>query len=376
MAVVTGFAWWRIDRCTGSSPAPAAAGTPEPGPQSIAILPLVDLSAAGGNSWLGDGLSEELSTRLAQVPGLRVAARTSAFEFKGKNVDVRRIGQSLGVRHVLEGSVRRDGGEVRVTVQLIDARTGYHVWAGNFDRAWRDVLALQDDIARSVHGCVTGRARRTGRQSAPAPSRRLDARALDPYLEGLALLRQPGDAERAAAQAKMRFGRRSRSRPSFAAAHAGLCRALSRRFDVTRDPGDARRSRAGLPAGAGARRHAGRYGEGAGGLVRLGRQVQPRRSTSIAGSSRAIPGDADAQLGLGQALEGLGRETEAEQSLREGRRDRAGVLGGTHGARAVPVPAGPAAKRSRRSGSVPNSPLRAPRRGATSAARLQMQGRS
>ena len=97
------------------------------------------MSPAGGNTYLGDGLSEELSTKLAQIPGLRVAARTSSFEFKGRSLDVRRIGQSLGVRHVLEGSVRRNGNNVRVTVQLIDAATGYHVWAGNFDRQWRDV---------------------------------------------------------------------------------------------------------------------------------------------------------------------------------------------------------------------------------------------
>ena len=149
MAAVTGFAWWRsIENPLDT--AAAVAPPLEPGARSIAVLPLVDMSAAGGNAYLGDGLSEELSTRLAQMPGLRVAARTSAFEFRGRNLDVRRIGQSLGVRHVLEGSVRRDGDNVRVTVQLIDTRTGYHVWAGNFDRAWREVLLLQDDIARSV----------------------------------------------------------------------------------------------------------------------------------------------------------------------------------------------------------------------------------
>ena len=139
MALVTGFAWWRtLDVAANVA---AESDTPmEPGPRSIAVLPLVDMSAAGGNTFLGDGLSEELSTKLAQIPGLRVAARTSAFEFKGKNLDVRKIGQSLGVRHVLEGSVRRAGDSVRVTVQLIDTATGYHAWAGNFDRAWNDVL--------------------------------------------------------------------------------------------------------------------------------------------------------------------------------------------------------------------------------------------
>ena len=88
-----------------------------------------------------------------------MAARTSAFEFKGRNLDVRKIGQSLGVRHVLEGSVRRNGNDVRVTVQLIDTATGYHVWAGNFDRAWRDVLDLQDERVR---------ARDSGQQQDPA----------------------------------------------------------------------------------------------------------------------------------------------------------------------------------------------------------------
>ena len=149
MALVTGFAWWRSIDVPSEAAAPALPPI-EAGVRSIAVLPLVDMSPAGGNDYLGDGLSEELSTKLAQVPGLRVAARTSAFEFKGRNLDVRKIGQALGVRHVLEGSVRRDGDNVRVTVQLIDTATGFHAWAGNFDRPWRDVLALQDDIAVSV----------------------------------------------------------------------------------------------------------------------------------------------------------------------------------------------------------------------------------
>jgi TolB-like protein/DNA-binding winged helix-turn-helix (wHTH) protein len=127
MAAVTGVAWWR----SIETPATLATEPAEPGPRSVAVLPLVDMSPAGGNTYLGDGLSEELSARLAQIPGLRVAARTSAFEFKGRNLDVRRIGQALGVRHVLEGSVRRDGDNLRVTMQLIDAANGYHVWAGS-----------------------------------------------------------------------------------------------------------------------------------------------------------------------------------------------------------------------------------------------------
>ncbi|HET7202141.1 MAG TPA: tetratricopeptide repeat protein [Steroidobacteraceae bacterium] len=308
MAVVTGFAWWRsIDARVETSR--AAAGAPEPGLQSIAILPLVDLSPAGGNAWLGDGLSEELSTRLAQVPGMRVAARTSAFEYRGKNVDVRRIGQSLGVRHVLEGSVRREGDEVRVAVQLIDARTGYHVWAGNFDRAWRDVLVLQDDIARSVTDALE--VVLAGPSSATSTA--VDARALDPYFEGLALLRQPGDAS-LLRRGENAFRAAIDIAPQFAAAHAGLCRVLSRRFEVAPDPtvlAEAERScRRALALDAS--------------LVDTERALaalyasDDRFNQAIEIYRRLLernPTDAGVQLELGEALDGLGLDQEAEQSL-------------------------------------------------------------
>ena len=104
------------------------------------------MTPGGGNAYLGDGFAEEISSQLAQIPGLRVAARTSAFEFKDRNLDVRRIGEALGVHHVLEGSIRRDGDNLRVTVQLINASNGYHVWAGTYDEKWADAIAVQDDI--------------------------------------------------------------------------------------------------------------------------------------------------------------------------------------------------------------------------------------
>ena len=193
------------------------------------------MSAAGGNTFLGDGLSEELSTKLAQIPGLRVAARTSAFEFKGKNLDVRKIGQSLGVRHVLEGSVRRNGDSVRVTVQLIDTATGYHVWAGNFDTAWRDVLELQDDIAHSVTDALQVVLTETEQQRGAGKEHQLDTRAIDPYLAGLGALRQPGDLSRLK-QAEQSFTAAIDIDPEFAGAYAGLCRTYARQFDRTRDP--------------------------------------------------------------------------------------------------------------------------------------------
>ena len=231
MAGVTGYAWWRsID--TSSRPM-----LPEPGDASIAVLPLVDMSPAGGIAYLADGLSEELSAALAQIPGLRVAARTSAFEFKGQSVDVRRIGEALGVRNVLEGSVRRDGDRLRVTVQLIDAATGYHVWARTYDRNWSDVFAIQDDIARSVTEALKvvlvadgGEADRNSSADPEAP----DVRALDPYLAGLALMRKSGDLS-VMKEAENRFNEAISIAPEFARAHAGLCRVRIRMYQRTRD---------------------------------------------------------------------------------------------------------------------------------------------
>jgi TolB-like protein/Flp pilus assembly protein TadD len=314
MAAVTGVAWWRSIEVPQNA-ATAAVPTPEPGPRSIAVLPLVDMSAAGGNAYLGDGLSEELSTRLAQVPGLRVAARTSAFEFRGRNLDVRRIGQSLGVRHVLEGSVRRDGDNVRVTVQLIDTRTGYHVWAGNFDRAWREVLLLQDDIARSVTDALQVVLTDRPERAVAGQSHQLDVRAIEPYLAGLAALRQPGDAS-LLKRAQQSFRDAIAIDPKFAGAHAGLCRVLGRTFERSGDPqlldeaaAACRTSLALDPtlldtekALANIANSRGRHADATAAFRRL--------------LQRSNGQDADLHIGLGDALAGLGQNAEAEASYR------------------------------------------------------------
>ncbi|HEX6060207.1 MAG TPA: tetratricopeptide repeat protein [Gemmatimonadaceae bacterium] len=119
-------------------------------PPTIAVLPFVNMSADPANEYLSDGMSEELLNLLAQVPGLQVAARTSSFTFKGKNVPVDSIGRVLRVRHVLEGSVRQAGDRVRITAQLIDAETGYHLWSDTFDARVEDVVAVQDSIGRVI----------------------------------------------------------------------------------------------------------------------------------------------------------------------------------------------------------------------------------
>ena len=272
------------------------------------------MSPAGGNAYLGDGLSEELSTKLAQIPGLRVAARTSAFEFKGRNLDVRKIGQSLGVRHVLEGSVRRDGDSVRVTVQLIDTATGYHVWAGNFDRAWRDVLVLQDEIAVSVTDALQVVLKDKDPGQRAEELHQIDTRAIDPYLAGLAALRQPGDASRLKI-AELSFKRALEVDPEFAGAYAGLCRTYARQYERTHDP-------APLVAADGVCRKSLELdaSQVETEKARASMAVVAGRFDSAAEAYRGLlnrnPQDADAHIGLGDALDGMGESAEAEASYR------------------------------------------------------------
>ena len=117
---------------------------------SIAVLPFADMSPGKDHEWFSDGVAEEIINALTHVPGLVVIARTSAFAFKGKNEDIRRIAETLGVAHVLEGSVRRAGSRVRVTAQLITAANGSHLWSERFDREMADVFAVQDEIASAI----------------------------------------------------------------------------------------------------------------------------------------------------------------------------------------------------------------------------------
>ncbi|MFN0085745.1 MAG: protein kinase domain-containing protein [Blastocatellia bacterium] len=121
----------------------------ETGP-SIAILPFINLGPDAENEYFCDGLAEELLTSLAKIERLHVAARTSAFSFKGKNTDAREIGQRLKVATVLEGSVRRAGNRLRITAQLVDTADGYHLWSDRFDRQVEDIFAIQDEIVLAL----------------------------------------------------------------------------------------------------------------------------------------------------------------------------------------------------------------------------------
>ena len=138
------------DLRTGSTPTPVVSAVPEPDIPSIAVLPFRNMSADPEQEYFCEGLAEELIDALARLEGLRVAARTSAFQFGGKGHDLSEIGEKLKVETILEGSVRKAGNRLRVNAQLINASDGYHLWSERYDRDMDDIFAVQDDIARTV----------------------------------------------------------------------------------------------------------------------------------------------------------------------------------------------------------------------------------
>jgi len=143
LAIAAGV--WVTKSRTRSAPAKVSAGT-----ASIAVMPFVNMSSDKEQEYFSDGLSEELLNHLVRIPGLRVAARTSSFQFKGRNEDLRTVAEKLNVNNILEGSVRKEGRKVRITAQLINASDGFHMWSETYDRDLDDVFAVQEDIARAV----------------------------------------------------------------------------------------------------------------------------------------------------------------------------------------------------------------------------------
>ena len=175
---------WAATRYLRTPSAPVNASVHVQPPHSIAVLPLIDVTPGDGNGYLGDGLAQELSARLGRIHGLRVASSTSAFSFRNREADVRAIAQTLGVRQVLEGSVMRVGDQLRVTAQLIDADSGYNVWSQTYNRTWQDLVAIQDDVVRSIIGTLkVVLASDMAQRAAQPPTQHVEA--FDLYLAGL-----------------------------------------------------------------------------------------------------------------------------------------------------------------------------------------------
>src|SRR5713101_3199515 len=135
----------------------------------------------GEHEYFSDGLAEELLNDLANIQGLRVAARTSSFQFKGKTEDLRTVGEKLNVGNILEGSVRKEGNKVRITAQLIKAADGFHLWSETYDRELDDIFTVQEDIARSVAGSL--KVTLLGATAAPSVQGK-NADAYNAYLQG------------------------------------------------------------------------------------------------------------------------------------------------------------------------------------------------
>ena len=194
-------------------------GNAEIANKSIAVLPFVNMSSDPEQEYFSDGISEELLNLLSKIPGLRVSARTSSFQFKGENLDVVEIGQQLNTGLVLEGSVRKSGLKVRITAQLVDARSGFHLWSETYDREIEDIFAVQDEISAAIVGALQVHLELQV-EAAPRVIAAANPEAHEAYLRGRYLVAQgtrPGRDK-----AVHEFERALSHDPNYALAHAEL----------------------------------------------------------------------------------------------------------------------------------------------------------
>jgi adenylate cyclase len=214
---------WRVRVDAPASPAPAAAQPPGDERPSIAVLPFSNMSGDPEQEYFSDGISEDLITDLSKLSGLTVIARNSSFTYKGRAVRVDRVGRDLGVRYVLEGSVRKAGDRVRITAQLVDARSGGHLWAERYDGQLEDVFRLQDEVTGRIVAALRVELTEKERERVEhVPTESADA--WDYYLRGRAYLLS--DLRENVLRARERFERAIELDPGFGAAFAELSRAF------------------------------------------------------------------------------------------------------------------------------------------------------
>jgi adenylate cyclase len=218
--------WHRNKTDAVANPSNASGPTPKVEAPSIAVLPFTNMSGDAEQEYFSDGISEDVITDLSRIGGLVVIARNSSFAYKGQSVDIRAIGRDLGVRSVLEGSIRRAGNRVRITAQLVDATNGAHLWADRYDRDLSDVFAVQDDVTRRIVDALKV-------TLSPAEKARLadsgtpNVDAYDCYLRGRELLAvNPKNRERFEQATKL-FVRALELDPSYSQAYAALSMAYN-----------------------------------------------------------------------------------------------------------------------------------------------------
>jgi adenylate cyclase len=205
----------------------SAVAAPSHEPPSIAVLPFLNMGAGPEKDYFADGITEDIITELSRWRSLAVSSRNSTFRFKGKSIDMQRAGRALGVRFLVEGSVRRMGERIRVTAQLIDAETGNHVWGERFDRPMADLFAVQDEVVHTIVATLVGRVHASGADRA----RRKPPSSLDAYdhmLRGNAL---SWDDPASAAEAKRAFERAIEIDPGYALPHSLLAVLLGREWE-------------------------------------------------------------------------------------------------------------------------------------------------
>jgi TolB-like protein/Tfp pilus assembly protein PilF len=223
LLAVGGVGWWlygvyapaRLQQAGNSTDAAVSTAPPN----SVGVLPFDDLSPGADQGFLADGIAEELLDRLARNAGLKVASRTSSFALRGLAQDMRSLGQKLGVRWLLEGSLRKTGGRVRVTAQLIDTSNGFHVWSDTYERSDQDLFALQDEIAVAIADELSSRIEGVAAE-APARVDTDNAQALQAYLQGREAWRKRTAASLETAEAM--FSKAVELDPEFARAWSGL----------------------------------------------------------------------------------------------------------------------------------------------------------
>jgi TolB-like protein len=203
---------------------PTTAASTTTATPSIAVLPFVDMSSGKDQQYFTDGLSEELLNGLAKIPELRVTGRTSSFQFRGTNEDPRVIGQKLNVATLLQGSVRKEGTNLRIAVQLLNVTDGFHIWSETYDRTLDDVFAVQGEIARSV-----ARALERTLLGEKASARPLDADAYNLGLQAFYLLKSP--TEKTTREAKALVEQALKRDPEYAAGWDALAYVHMREFE-------------------------------------------------------------------------------------------------------------------------------------------------
>jgi adenylate cyclase len=321
LLAIAGVVFWSLDRREQTASPPPATAVEAPD-LSVAVLPFTNMSGDPEQEYFSDGMTEDLITDLSQVPGLLVIARNSSFTYKGRAVNVTDVGRELGVRYVLEGSVRKAGERVRVNAQLIDAATGHHLWAQRYDRQLEDIFAVQDELTATIVAELELRlaVREDGR---PAPPPTDDPEAYDLFLRASSYFTSAstGPGGELLLQAQENLARAIERDPDFGRAHALLGMTYIGQWvgQQTDDPASV--TRAVELAGEGVRLSPTDSGTlSAAGMVY---QLAGMFDEALAAVQRAIelnPNDASAYRTLGIVLNHHDRPQDAMAALEEARR--------------------------------------------------------